>query len=163
MKSYKQSLPKNFVAVAAYVENKVGEVLLVKTHSRQDSWDLPGGVVELREPLHEAIQREVLEETGIYIQPIGITGVYMNQSSGVLTILFCAQVESGEISVQPEEIQEAKFVILTEQNIDQYITRPYHRSRVLDAARKRYVPYELWEASTSTMKKRLDPERVGDL
>lgn len=62
-----------------------------------------------------------------------------------------------EICVQPEEIQEAQFVKLTEQNIDQYITQFYHRSRVLDAARKRYVPYELWEATTSTMKTRLDP------
>lgn len=45
LKVYKQALPKNRVAVAGYVENHVGEVLLVRTHSRKDSWDLPGGMV----------------------------------------------------------------------------------------------------------------------
>lgn len=95
MKTYKQALSKNLVAVAAYAENNLSEVLLVRTHSKQDSWDLPGGVVEEKEPLHEAIQREVLEETGIHIQPLGVTGVYMNQSSGVLMILFTALAEPG--------------------------------------------------------------------
>lgn len=156
LKVYKQALPKNRVAVAGYVENHVGEVLLVRTHSRKDSWDLPGGMVEEEEPLHEAIRREVLEEVGVPIQPIGVTGIYTNQSSGVLTILFVAKAESDQISLQPEEIQEARFVKLTEQNMDDYITRSYHRSRVLDAMKKRYVPYELWEANTSTMKIRLD-------
>jgi ADP-ribose pyrophosphatase YjhB (NUDIX family) len=33
-------------------------------------WSLPGGLVETGETLHEAVQREVLEETGLRVQPV---------------------------------------------------------------------------------------------
>lgn len=53
---------------------------------------------------------------------------------------------SGEIQIQPEEIQEAKFVALNEENIDEYITRPHMKSRTLDAMRSsHFIPYETWE------------------
>ena len=35
---------------------------------------LPGGVVEAGEMLHEALVREVMEETGIAIEPVGLAG-----------------------------------------------------------------------------------------
>lgn len=71
-------VPKHIVAVSAYVRNDEGEVLLVKTHGRSDTWELPGGQVEQGEPPHEAVSRELFEETGINAKPIGITGVYYN-------------------------------------------------------------------------------------
>lgn len=42
MKTYKQALSKNLVAVAAYVRITWVKYYLVRTHSKQDSWDLPG-------------------------------------------------------------------------------------------------------------------------
>src|SRR5438105_4919222 len=35
---------------------------------------LPGGVVEAGETLHQAIVREVMEETGIAIEPVALAG-----------------------------------------------------------------------------------------
>jgi 8-oxo-dGTP diphosphatase len=39
----------------------------------------------------------------------------------------------GQLKLQPEEIIEAQFVALNEENIDQYIVRPNMKSRTLDA------------------------------
>jgi 8-oxo-dGTP diphosphatase len=140
--------PKHFVAVSALVENEKGEVLLLRTHWRSDTWEMPGGNVEAGEPLDIAVRREFLEETGIVIRPIGITGVYYNATKHVLSVVFKAEYVSGEIEIQPEEIKEAKYIELNESNIDHYITRPNQKSRTLDAMKaKNFIPYETWEVS----------------
>jgi 8-oxo-dGTP diphosphatase len=142
--------PKHFIAVSAFVTNDQGAVLLVRTHWRSDTWEMPGGQVEIGEPLDAAIVREFQEETGIRIRPVGVTGVYYNATKHVLCVVFRAEYVSGDIQIQPEEILEARFIELTESNIDQYITRPQQKSRTLDAWRAtNYVPYETWEMSPS--------------
>jgi 8-oxo-dGTP diphosphatase len=140
-------VPKHCISVAACVANEKGEVLLLRTHWRSDTWEMPGGNVELGEPLDQAVRREFLEETGIAIQPIGITGVYMNTTKQVLTVCFKAQYVSGEIHIQEDEILEAKFIKINESNIGEYVTRPQQRTRLLDAMNARsFVPFEAWEA-----------------
>ncbi|HFK1440883.1 TPA: NUDIX hydrolase [Bacillus cereus] len=138
--------PKHIVAVAAYLTNGKNEVLLTKVHWRADTWELPGGQVEEGEALDQAVCREIKEETGLTVKPIGITGVYYNTSMHILAVVFKVAYISGEIKIQPEEIQEAKFVELNEKNIDEYITRPHMKSRTLDAMRAtHFIPYETWE------------------
>ncbi|ASK12827.1 MULTISPECIES: NUDIX hydrolase [Bacillus] len=138
--------PKHIVAVAGYLTNGKNEVLLTKVHWRADTWELPGGQVEEGEALDQAVCREIKEETGLTVKPIGITGVYYNTSMHILAVVFKVAYISGEIKIQPEEIQEAKFVDLNEENIDEYITRPHMKSRTLDAMRAtHFIPYETWE------------------
>lgn len=140
--------PKHLVSVSAFVKNEKGEVLLLRTHWRSDTWEMPGGNVESGEPLDVAVCREYLEETGIVIRPLGITGVYYNATKHVLSVVFTAEYVSGDIKIQPEEIQEARYIALNESNIDQYITRPNQKSRTLDAMRAMsIIPYETWEVS----------------
>ncbi|PGU50182.1 NUDIX hydrolase [Bacillus cereus] len=138
--------PKHIVAVAGYLTNEKNEVLLTTVHWRADTWELPGGQVEEGEALDQAVCREIKEETGLTVKPIGITGVYYNTSMHILAVVFKVAYISGEIKTQPEEIQEAKFVDLNEENIDEYITRPHMKSRTLDAMRAtHFIPYETWE------------------
>lgn len=138
--------PKHIVAVAGYLKNEKNEVLLTKVHWRADTWELPGGQVEEGEALDQAVCREIKEETGLTVKPIGITGVYYNTSMHILAVVFKVAYISGEIKTQPEEIQEAKFVDLNEENIDEYITRPHMKSRAFDAMRAtHFIPYETWE------------------
>ena len=69
----------------------------------------------------------------------------------LLSVVFKAEYVSGQIIIQPEEIQEARFVKLTEQDIHNYITRPHMKSRTVDAMKaKSFVPYETWEVKHIT-------------
>lgn len=63
------------VAVCAVLRNETGEVLL-QQRSDNGYWGLPGGGVERGETLHEAIIREVWEETGLTMEPLRLVGVY---------------------------------------------------------------------------------------
>jgi 8-oxo-dGTP diphosphatase len=63
------------VAVSAAIvrENRV----LIARRARapaQGVFTLPGGVVEVGETLREAVQREILEETGLTIEPVALAG-----------------------------------------------------------------------------------------
>lgn len=56
------------VAVDAVVEHD-GQILLIEYDDAQFGrhWGLPGGGVEPGESIHQALQREVLEETGAHV------------------------------------------------------------------------------------------------
>ncbi len=60
--------PKHTVSVSALLMNEHDEVLLVRTHWRSDTWEMPGGNVDEGEPLDQAVCREFLEETGVVIR-----------------------------------------------------------------------------------------------
>lgn len=62
-------------------------MLLAKVHWRADTWELPGGQVEEGEALDQAVCREIKEETGLTVKPIGITGVYYNASMNILAVV----------------------------------------------------------------------------
>lgn len=83
-----------------------GRVLLVRRarEPARGRWTLPGGGVELGETLHDAVRREVAEETGLAIDPIGIAGhrdVIVHDGEGrverhFVVLAFAALSASGE-------------------------------------------------------------------
>lgn len=157
-----QEQSKHLIAVSALVQNKMGHVLMVRTHLRADTWELPGGFVDAGESLELAVCREFLEETGVVIRPIGVSGVYYNERLHVLSVVFNADYVSGEITIQPEEILDAKFLHLDETTMDEHIKRPHLKSRILDTLRvARSVPYETWNLNPPDYKllSRIDGEQ----
>ncbi len=64
------------LAVGAVVLD-ANRVLLVKRaqHPGKGTWSIPGGVVGLGETLDQALRREILEETGLLVQPLELVGV----------------------------------------------------------------------------------------
>jgi 8-oxo-dGTP pyrophosphatase MutT (NUDIX family) len=50
--------------------------LLLQQRSDGGQWGLPGGCVETGESLHEAVVREVREETGLTVVPDRLVGVH---------------------------------------------------------------------------------------
>jgi len=55
-----------------------GSILLVERGREplKGYWSLPGGLVETGERLEDAIRREVLEETGLEVQPVALVEVF---------------------------------------------------------------------------------------
>jgi phosphoglycolate phosphatase len=56
--------------VGALIHDGAGNVLMIRTHKWSDLWGIPGGKIKRGEPSVYALQREVLEETGLVIEDI---------------------------------------------------------------------------------------------
>jgi len=92
------------VGVAAVILRE-REVLLVQRGKMpgKGEWSLPGGLVELGEPVQEALHREVWEEVSIEIEILGLVGVYNRIVKDVnnniqfhyVIVDYCAQIVSG--------------------------------------------------------------------
>src|SRR6478735_12215815 len=66
------------IGAQAVVIDPQGRVFLVK-HSYVSGWHLPGGGVEPGETVHEALDRELMEEGGITpLEPPVLQGVFFN-------------------------------------------------------------------------------------
>ncbi|QSB15176.1 NUDIX domain-containing protein [Natronosporangium hydrolyticum] len=99
------SAPRHSVSVAAAVINNDGHALVIRRRDT-DAWQLPGGILELGETLHEGVRREVLEETGVVVEPTRLTGVYKNMRLGVVALVFHAHPIAGS----PQPTDEAAAV-----------------------------------------------------
>ncbi|MEE4594123.1 NUDIX domain-containing protein [Streptomyces sp. DSM 41524] len=83
------------MSVAGVIVDDAGRALLIK---RRDNgkWEPPGGVLEREETIPDALQREVLEETGIKIAlPATLTGVYKNMTGLIVSMVFRCQAIDG--------------------------------------------------------------------
>jgi 8-oxo-dGTP diphosphatase len=71
----------------------------------QGDWSLPGGVLETGERLEDAMRREVLEETGLHVEPMAVVEVFeriMRDSKGrveyhYVLIDYLCKVAGGEL------------------------------------------------------------------
>ena len=70
------AFPTHIVAAAGYVQDKNGNMLIVKTLHR--GWDTAGGQIEVGENLEEGVLREIMEESGIKASVRCLAGVYSN-------------------------------------------------------------------------------------
>jgi 8-oxo-dGTP diphosphatase len=91
------------VAVAAVIVNNAGDVLLTRRADNQQ-WDIPGGVLELDEDIITGLKREALEETGLIIDPVTLTGVYKNMTRKVVCLVFHCKPVDGALSLNEEVI-----------------------------------------------------------
>ncbi|MYX59382.1 NUDIX domain-containing protein [Streptomyces sp. SID8382] len=83
------------MSVAGVIVDDAGRALLIK---RRDNgkWEPPGGVLERGETIPDALQREVLEETGIKIAlPATLTGVYKNMTGLIVSMVFRCEAIDG--------------------------------------------------------------------
>jgi len=67
-----------YLGVGAVVLDDERRVLLVLRGGvpMQGEWSLPGGVLETGETIIEGMKREILEETGLRVEPVRFAGVY---------------------------------------------------------------------------------------
>src|SRR5258705_12620549 len=82
------------------------------------AFTLPGGVVEAGETLHQAIIREISEETGIAIEPLALAGhreFITRDADGrvarhFVILCFAARWIAGEGTPQVEELSELRWL-----------------------------------------------------
>ena len=107
-----------FLAVSAAIV-RAGQVLLVRRARPPAAglFSLPGGVVELGETLEEAVVREVREETGLTIEPVGLAGfretIVRDGDARIerhfVILTFAARWRGGEVKLN-EEFSEARWL-----------------------------------------------------
>ncbi|MFF0778702.1 NUDIX hydrolase [Streptomyces sp. NPDC003720] len=89
-----QSTPLHSVSVAGVVMREDGRLLAIR-RADNGTWELPGGVLELKETPEAGVAREVLEETGIHVEVDELTGVYKNTTRGVVALVFRCKPSGG--------------------------------------------------------------------
>ncbi len=97
------------IGVFAAIFNEAGEILCVKRNYGNKDWTLPGGRMESRESVFDALKREVYEETGFHVEPGELIGVYSNAYKNDLVVFFNATVLGQEPREPDGEIAEMRF------------------------------------------------------
>jgi 8-oxo-dGTP pyrophosphatase MutT (NUDIX family) len=129
------AFPTHIVAAAGYVEDRDGNMLLVKLQHR--GWDTTGGQIEVGESIEEGLLREILEESGITASVRCLVGVYSNVGQhfsydGVTPVPtkvmfdFICDYVSGQPTTS-DETSEVKWVPKSE--VMRYVTAPAMKFR----------------------------------
>ena len=90
--------------VSAVIVDDEGRVLL-QQRTDNGAWGLPGGAVEFGESVLEALHREVREETGLEIRPLGVLEIFeriMHDASGAteyhyVLVDYICRITGGEL------------------------------------------------------------------
>jgi len=126
--------PTHFVGVGGVVINSNKEILVVKekTGPATQLWKVPGGQVEAGEDIATAAIREIKEETGIDTRFECILSVreHHNSRFGKSDLYWTCLLSplNSNIIIQPAEIQDAKWMKVTD-----FLELPYYSRGVYRA------------------------------
>lgn len=93
--------------------------ILLQHRTDEDSWCIPGGVMELGETFEEAAKRETLEETNLSVGKLELFGLYSGESCFAeypnkdrvysVQIIFKASSYTGELVQAGSESKQHRF------------------------------------------------------
>ncbi len=97
------------VGCGAVIEDPAGRILLQRRRA-EDRWAVPGGLIEPGEFVAEAMRREVLEETGLDVEPQGLFGVYSGpegyaeypNGDRVFSVMLIMRARTQQTEARPE-------------------------------------------------------------
>jgi len=105
-------------AIASVVDEE-GRVLLLERSDGDDLWGFPGGAMEPGESAVEAVKREVREEVGLEVEPLGLIGVYSSPNYAFdypngdrvqpVSVLFDCRVTGGTLDPDLDETLSARY------------------------------------------------------
>jgi ADP-ribose pyrophosphatase YjhB (NUDIX family) len=94
-----------------------GRLLLVQRGREpgRGLWAIPGGKVELGEPMREAARREVLEETGLEVDVGDVVwvGEHIEEGHHIVLVDFAGSVTGGEMCAA-DDADDVRWVVLGE-------------------------------------------------
>ena len=132
---------------AILLDKKLSKVLLTR---RADNglWCLPGGVIEPGESVTEGCEREVYEETGLYVSVSKLTGVYSNPNhvivypdgnmAHVVVLNFEVEFLHGELGLHEEIINVDWFPVRKALKMDLFHGHAIH---IRDALTNQISPF----------------------
>lgn len=102
--------------VCALIVNEAGRLLLARRAVEPFAgyWDLPGGFIEESEHPLDALRRELLEETGLEIEPGAFHGVWMDSygdaadAESILNLYWEARMLSGTMK-PADDVSELRW------------------------------------------------------
>jgi 8-oxo-dGTP pyrophosphatase MutT (NUDIX family) len=111
-------------SVAGLVRDASAERVLLVQERDGGCWSTPGGALELDDTPANGVVREVWEETGLTVVVERLWGVYggpefiVRYANGdetqYISTMFECRVVSGELKPDGDEVQDARFVTLSE-------------------------------------------------
>jgi len=102
--------PKFVIGTAALILNEQSELLLFKHSYRKDTpWGFPGGYLKKGENPDEAIQREIMEESGLRIRILKLLEVIVSADTPRLEVLYLAELEGEKRFAPSQEVEAMKF------------------------------------------------------
>ncbi len=123
-----------------------GKVLLTK-RSDNGLWCLPGGKMEPGESIEECCRREVLEETGLQIEPKRLVAIYSNRDQlvvykdgtkvQIVVFSFEAAIAGGTLGLSSETTDAAYFPFAALETLPMH---GRHKERVFDALEGSPIP-----------------------
>jgi 8-oxo-dGTP diphosphatase len=110
------------VGVGAVILDGDRVLLIRRGHEPlQGQWSIPGGALEVGETLNEGVQREVLEETGLTVEPVAMIEVFdriaRDEEDRVrfhyVLVDYLCRVTGGELCCATDAV-EARWAMLDE-------------------------------------------------
>ncbi|MBW6466180.1 MAG: NUDIX domain-containing protein [Brevefilum sp.] len=101
---------KFVVGTSILIQNDTGEILLFKHSYRKNTpWGFPGGYVMRGENPDQAIQRELMEESGFEIKNLKLIEVFQSREMARMEMLFSGELEDDQVFAPSREVAEARF------------------------------------------------------
>jgi len=120
MSNQKQSRPKVVLTNRAIILDKKGKILIIKRSDtdswRPGYWEFPGGKLDEGQDISNALEREVLEETGLVVIPINrvvyceskITTTYKKyRGLPYIVLIGIAKKIGGKVKLSEEHVDYA--------------------------------------------------------
>ena len=73
-------------------------------------WVVPGGFVDVGEPVEEAVVRETLEETHLLVRVERLLNLYSYRDSATVVVAYLTQYQRGNLAAGDESLEARVFV-----------------------------------------------------
>ncbi|OGE25746.1 hypothetical protein A3C32_03130 [Candidatus Daviesbacteria bacterium RIFCSPHIGHO2_02_FULL_41_14] len=97
------------IGVTGIIFNENKEILLFKHTYRQTVWSLPGGYIKSKEHPFEALEREIMEESGLVVSTEEQLKIRTDREASRLEIAVVGQHIGGEFKKSAEVIEFGFF------------------------------------------------------
>jgi 8-oxo-dGTP diphosphatase len=98
----------------AVITDNEGKILQLKSTYEGERWGIPGGALDPGETIHEALIRECLEELGININVLYMSGMYYHKAYNAQACLFRCEIPENSKIVLSSEHSEFRYFAVDE-------------------------------------------------